>query len=235
MANTTPEVITKDLGLVTAYGYALAGGYTGTEEQFKSDFAKLMQGNKDNLDIEVINPVRQGTSEIFISQGSPAHEIHTYLMRYGSTSFLNMCIRLKHDVLITSFGNYSSSNLLCYADMNTTQSYTTRLIKYTPYRAEFYHDQYNGYSAPTAITGFARGNSIIDNGLSSLNGLIPIHSTEWTTAGTTVSRLWTGIGLVLDKDIESVTLPTDTYLYIQSVFLNLKNSYIEKYLENGGA
>ena len=26
--------ITKDLGVATAYGYAVAGGYTGTEEEF---------------------------------------------------------------------------------------------------------------------------------------------------------------------------------------------------------
>lgn len=38
------DVIQKDLGLVTAYGYALAGGYTGSEEQFKTDFAALMSG-----------------------------------------------------------------------------------------------------------------------------------------------------------------------------------------------
>ena len=38
------DIIQKDLGLVTAYGYALAGGYQGTEEQFKVDFAALMSG-----------------------------------------------------------------------------------------------------------------------------------------------------------------------------------------------
>ena len=44
MANTTPQIIQKDLGLVTAYGYALAGGYQGTEAEFIEDFGKLMNG-----------------------------------------------------------------------------------------------------------------------------------------------------------------------------------------------
>jgi hypothetical protein len=48
MANDTPRIIQKDLGLVTAYGYALAGGYEGTEQQFIEDFAKLMQGRMHN-------------------------------------------------------------------------------------------------------------------------------------------------------------------------------------------
>lgn len=43
MANT-PQVIQKDLGLVTAYGYALAGGYQGTEAEFITDFTRLMNG-----------------------------------------------------------------------------------------------------------------------------------------------------------------------------------------------
>ena len=30
------STIVKDLGIVTAYAYAVAGGYTGTEEQFKA-------------------------------------------------------------------------------------------------------------------------------------------------------------------------------------------------------
>lgn len=48
MANDTPRIIQKDLGLVTAYGYALVGGYEGTEQQFIEDFAKLMQGRMHN-------------------------------------------------------------------------------------------------------------------------------------------------------------------------------------------
>jgi len=47
MAQT--DIIQKDLGLVTAYGYALAGGYQGTEEQFKQDFAALMKGQYNAL------------------------------------------------------------------------------------------------------------------------------------------------------------------------------------------
>ena len=33
--------VVKNLGLVTAYGYAKAGGYTGTEEQFKTAAAVM--------------------------------------------------------------------------------------------------------------------------------------------------------------------------------------------------
>lgn len=43
------DFIQKDLGLVTAYGYALAGGYQGTEEQFKQDFAALISGQYNSL------------------------------------------------------------------------------------------------------------------------------------------------------------------------------------------
>lgn len=36
--------VVKNLGLVTAYGYAKAGGYTGTEEQFKTAAAAIASG-----------------------------------------------------------------------------------------------------------------------------------------------------------------------------------------------
>ena len=49
MANDTPKVIQKDLGIVTAYGYALAGGYQGTEAQFIQDFNAMISGQYNAL------------------------------------------------------------------------------------------------------------------------------------------------------------------------------------------
>ena len=36
-------MVIQDLGVVTAYGYALAGGYTGTEEEFEELMATAIE------------------------------------------------------------------------------------------------------------------------------------------------------------------------------------------------
>ena len=48
-------MVTKDLGMVTAYAYAVAGGYTGTEAQFEQLMADLaiVVGDFDNFSVTV--------------------------------------------------------------------------------------------------------------------------------------------------------------------------------------
>ena len=48
-------MITKDLGMVTAYAYAVAGGYTGTEAEFTQLMADLavVVDDFDNFSVNV--------------------------------------------------------------------------------------------------------------------------------------------------------------------------------------
>lgn len=48
----------KDLGIVTAYGYARAGGYEGTEQEFK----ELLASMTDAIDsvVEFTDPLNNG-------------------------------------------------------------------------------------------------------------------------------------------------------------------------------
>jgi hypothetical protein len=49
-------MVTKDLGMVTAYAYAVAGGYTGTEEEFTQLMASLADevSRIENLSVTVV-------------------------------------------------------------------------------------------------------------------------------------------------------------------------------------
>ena len=47
------SIVTKDLGVVTAYGYAVAGGYTGTENEFKELLANL---GIENVVLNIADP-----------------------------------------------------------------------------------------------------------------------------------------------------------------------------------
>lgn len=58
------ETINKDLGLVTAYAYAVAGGYTGTEEEFKQLMADLVDEVERLEDLSV--------TVTTLPEGSPA-------------------------------------------------------------------------------------------------------------------------------------------------------------------
>ncbi len=54
----------KDLGLVTAYGAALEGGYTGTYEQYKEKMMELLEVNLTGLgneydDTELVERIEQ--------------------------------------------------------------------------------------------------------------------------------------------------------------------------------
>ena len=48
-------MVTKDLGMVTAYAYAVAGGYTGTEAEFTQLMADLavVVDDFDNFSVNV--------------------------------------------------------------------------------------------------------------------------------------------------------------------------------------
>lgn len=80
MAST--DIIQKDLGLVTAYGYALAGGYQGTEEQFKQDFAALMNGHyKADVEIKDISS--------YLNSRSFIEDEYCIMHRYGRLTILH--------------------------------------------------------------------------------------------------------------------------------------------------
>lgn len=128
------DIIQKDLGLVTAYGYALAGGYQGTEEQFKRDFAALMSGQYTALgskpSINGVTLVGNKTSaDLGIQTGATLHEYSTRfssdvtlssepftawdenieyvfsdLYTYGNISYLSLSVKLANDITVSHYG-----------------------------------------------------------------------------------------------------------------------------------
>lgn len=69
----------KDLGVVTAYGYAVAGGYAGTEEEFTALLGDLANTVEDlegmTAEADTLTPGQQATasySDGVLSLGIPA-------------------------------------------------------------------------------------------------------------------------------------------------------------------
>lgn len=117
MAQT--DIIQKDLGLVTAYGYALAGGYQGTEEQFKIDFANLMAGRYSGSQYTSYAYNRTSSSDIdnpFVLENGNAQINYFDVGCYGNITHLSMRIELTDDTLIDT--SVLSSKLSFYARMS---------------------------------------------------------------------------------------------------------------------
>lgn len=105
------DIIQKDLGLVTAYGYALAGGYQGTEEQFKCDFAALMNGEMCRS-YDYTDTSKFSQEPFSISPNFPASFCSSHLYTYGNISFLTISMQLSDSLTVNS-GSYVE---LCRCD-----------------------------------------------------------------------------------------------------------------------
>lgn len=119
MANEAPNVIQKDLGLVTAYGYALAGGYTGTEAQFIEDFNALISGqysalkNKPSINgveldgdktseelgiqTQIVTETYKDLTDLFTSNYG---DTYTSILRCGQLTHLTISTILSEDTAI---------------------------------------------------------------------------------------------------------------------------------------
>ena len=126
------DIIQKDLGLVTAYGYALAGGYQGTEEQFKRDFAALMSGqytalgnkpsingvtlvgNKTTEDLGIETGAKlkryesdSASGEVFTTSLN-ASSVLSCLYTYGNISFITLTVVPDEDIVMNSNNSHIS-------------------------------------------------------------------------------------------------------------------------------
>lgn len=99
------EVYSKDLGIVTAYGYALSKGYTGTEEQFATlmaDYATIGQqavdaalaaegyavGTHDGEPVPSTDPAYHNNAKYYAEQIEPALDALDYALAAFPTSTL---------------------------------------------------------------------------------------------------------------------------------------------------
>lgn len=99
------EVYSKDLGIVTAYGYALSQGYTGTEEQFATlmaDYATIGQqavdaalaaegyavGTHDGEPVPSTDPAYHNNAKYYAEQLAPALDALAYALAAFPTATL---------------------------------------------------------------------------------------------------------------------------------------------------
>ena len=231
------EVIQKDLGIVTAYGYALAGGYQGTEAQFETAFAALLSGQYNQLSNKPsINGVslvgNKTTAQLGIemplethSDGSMAHnpfvcdvadEVNYCLFNYGAVSFLGFRILTNSDFTISNDNSY----VLCTADGTDPDSgglvSQGLMLKFTP----------NNYASPPYLE---RPVSI--NGYSMWGHMGQNHPLKYTEpvywgevdyydslpTGKTTLQIFNNSGA-------AVTVPSGTTINIDAIFMNCVGS-----------
>ena len=236
----TGDIITKDLGLVTAYGYALAGGYEGTEAQFKEDFAALMSGqytalgnkpsingvtltgNKTSADLGISGGAdleyfyqSDITKEPFVPDSNFATLSSMYV--YGNISSLSLTLTAKKAITISA----GETSAAITARLSDGRISAADLCKYCP------AEKLTGTRGGTTSYSYAEVVGLASN----LNPDIGEYLTPYTYCNHTISsgeltELWMWYRLE-NISSESYTIPSGTVIVIDNFFLNRAGMYDE--------
>jgi hypothetical protein len=210
------DIIQKDLGLVTAYGYALAGGYQGTEEQFKIDFANLMAGRYSGSELNRY-AAESAEDEPFIPQRN-GDICGTSIMTYGNISFTKLRYIFKSSITISKNTVFT----MCIADIDDGIIGVQEFEKYLVFPMLHPSSIGSGSIGNVELIGLS---SYVDEKFKNKISVGSYNDISFRYPNI-VERMSMGYNF---RALETINVDVDDYIDVEHVFMNSIGQYKEYY------